>query len=151
MLCLIHSIDDIKSILRTNGPEHSIFSTDSQTFIWIPYTLAWDTKLQHHYPKVPATRHCIIVFIESNQYMFIINHILTDRSSFCPITLHFNDLLGWEFEHNITDVCHCNVSFHTSSCTGKTAFCHTQVNATSSKLHWKDRRSMPQVAVSQLR
>ena len=42
--------------------------------------------------------------------------------------------MGWEFEHNITDFCHWNVSFHTSSCTEKTALFrgHTQVNATSS-------------------
>ena len=38
--------------LRTNGPEHPIFVTE--TFIWIPYALTWDTNLQHHYQKVPA-------------------------------------------------------------------------------------------------
>ena len=39
-------------ILRTHGPEHSIFVTD--TFILIPYALTWDSMMYHHCEKVPA-------------------------------------------------------------------------------------------------
>ena len=38
--------------LRTHGPEHSIFVTD--TFILIPYALTWDSMMYHHCEKVPA-------------------------------------------------------------------------------------------------
>ena len=51
----------------------------------------------------------------------------------------FQGLIGWEFEHKITNFCHWIVSFHTSSCTEKTTSFHLVATC----------RSMPQAAVDQ--
>ena len=37
-----------------NGLEHSIFVTES--FIWIPYALTWDTKLYQNHQQGPTSR-----------------------------------------------------------------------------------------------
>ena len=46
-------------------PEYSIFVTES--FIWIPYALTWDTKLYHHYDKGQQHSGYVIMFSESNE------------------------------------------------------------------------------------
>ena len=97
--------------LRTTGPEHSI-NVVNESFIWIPYTLTWDSKLHNHalsertsstlgilYCPLKVTNKCSLSIIFSQNF----------RSLFCKIICISMTYWGKKLNINITNYfCHWN-------------------------------------------